>query len=129
MTRILKAVCCIRFDAFPFFTPLLPIIALSSANYISSNCSAVAPANLTGTTYHRNLKALFVSLIENGPLTGFFSQTVGQSPDQVYGGSDVPRGLPWRPLKTAVIWLDYCQLRYSDVSLQGAVDVSDKACQ
>ncbi|KAF3776430.1 High affinity nerve growth factor receptor [Nymphaea thermarum] len=94
MTRILKAVCYIRFDAFPFFTPLLPTIALSSANYISSNCSAVAPANLTGTTYHRNLKALFVSLIENGPLTGFFSQ----SPDQVYGGSDVPRGQPWRAL-------------------------------
>ncbi|KAF3776420.1 hypothetical protein EJ110_NYTH40146 [Nymphaea thermarum] len=32
-------------------------------------------------------------------------------------------------LSPNIIWLDYCRLRYSDVSLQGVVDVSDKACQ
>ncbi|KAF3776426.1 Cysteine-rich receptor-like protein kinase 25 [Nymphaea thermarum] len=139
-----KGVCYVRYEAMiAFFPPLLQTIDLNRANYISRNCPAVAPINITGTAYHRNLKALLVSLTEKGPLPGCFSQ----SPDQVYGEflcrGDVSDDVCWTCAgqasakllqlcpnsKKAIVWLDYCHLRYSDLNLEGVVDVNDKACQ
>ncbi|XP_031499240.2 cysteine-rich receptor-like protein kinase 15 [Nymphaea colorata] len=141
-----RAQCYIRYDTFPFFTPLVPTLALSSARYISKKCSA-ASNNMTGTSYHRNLKALLLYLTENGPLTGFFNQTIGQGADQVFGEvlcqGDVSDDVCWNCTaqasamilrlcpnsKQAIIWLQHCQLRYSDRNLQGTMDVGDSACQ
>ncbi|XP_031486818.1 cysteine-rich receptor-like protein kinase 44 isoform X2 [Nymphaea colorata] len=84
--------------------------------------------------YQTNLKQLFTTLAANGPATGFNVTTVGQPPNQVYGlvfcrgdvSADDCRkcisdaGTQFTSLcplqKEGTIWLDYCSLRYSNVS-------------
>ncbi|CAN6452138.1 unnamed protein product [Victoria cruziana] len=141
-----RAQCYIRYDTFPFFTPLLQTLALDSAHYISKKCSA-ASGDMTGTAYHRNLKTLLVYLTENGPLTGFFNQSFGQGADQVFGEvlcrGDVSDDVCWNCTaqasamilrlcpnsKQAIIWLEHCQLRYSDRNLPSTIGVGDSACR
>ncbi|KAF3777369.1 hypothetical protein EJ110_NYTH25711 [Nymphaea thermarum] len=142
-----RAVCLVRYETYPFFTPSFHKIDPSSVNFISSNCSLPASANMTGTLFHRNLKVLLTYVTETGAASGFYSDTVGLGSNQVYGQllcrGDVPVEDCWNcsaqastkilelcpNSRSAIIWLDHCQLRYSDVNFAGAVDVYDRACQ
>ncbi|CAN6452096.1 unnamed protein product [Victoria cruziana] len=139
--------CLVRFEPVPFFTPPPQKITPSSRISISTNCSPPASSNEVGSPFHRNLRALLSGLIVNAPLPGFHSDTVGLAFSQVHGEAfcrgDVPKDVCWYCLaqastkiqelcpnsRRAIIWLDHCQLRYSDENFAGKVDVSNRACQ
>ncbi|KAF3777370.1 G-type lectin S-receptor-like serine/threonine-protein kinase [Nymphaea thermarum] len=139
--------CSVRYETYPFFTPSSHKIDPSSVNFITSNCSPPASSDIVGTPYHINLKALLHYLIDQAPISGFYSDTAGVGSNQAYGQvlcrSDVPVDVCWNCTaqaatkiqelcpnsRRAIIWLDRCQLRYSDVNFAGTVDVYDRACQ
>ncbi|XP_031499614.1 cysteine-rich receptor-like protein kinase 6 [Nymphaea colorata] len=139
--------CSVRYETYPFFTPSSHKIDPSSVNFITSNCSPPASSDIVGTPYHINLKALLHYLIDQAPISGFYSDTAGVGSNQVYGQvlcrGDVPVDVCWNCTaqaatkiqelcpnsRRAIIWLDRCQLRYSDVNFAGTVDVYDRACQ
>ncbi|KAF3777375.1 Cysteine-rich receptor-like protein kinase 15 [Nymphaea thermarum] len=137
--RVVGRSCNLRFETYPIFH-LSPQAALSGAEPISSKCSAVA-----GGTFQENLKALLFYLVEYTPQkNGFYFGTAGQPADQVYGQAlcrgDVPLADCWNctshasakilelcpSSKNAVIWFDYCQLRYSDFNFTGTIDTDDR---
>ncbi|KAF3774417.1 putative cysteine-rich receptor-like protein kinase 35 [Nymphaea thermarum] len=139
--------CILRFRPYPIFLPPPHKIAPSSAISVSSNCSPPASSNKFGSPLHRNIKALLSNLIVRAPFTGFYSDTFGQGSSQVYGQAlcrgDTPYDVCWECIALAsskiqelcpnsrrgIIWLDQCQLRYSDENFAGKVDVYDRACQ
>ncbi|XP_031499613.1 cysteine-rich receptor-like protein kinase 10 [Nymphaea colorata] len=139
--------CLLRFAVFPFFTPLPHEIYLSSAISVSANCSPPASSNKVGSPFHRNLKALLSHLIVYVPVSGLYDENVGVGSSQVYGQAlcrgDIPDDVCWECIalasskiqelcpnsRRAIIWLDHCQLRYSDENFPGKVDVYDRACQ
>ncbi|KAF3772757.1 Cysteine-rich receptor-like protein kinase 25 [Nymphaea thermarum] len=139
--------CLVRFEPFSFFTPPPHKIDPNNGASFSSNCSQPTSSNKVGTPFHKNLKALLSYLIENAPLSGFYNDTVGLGSGQVYGQAlcrgDIPNDVCWHCTaqasskiqelcpnsRRAIIWLDHCQLRYSDENFGGMVDVSDGACQ
>ncbi|KAF3772758.1 putative cysteine-rich receptor-like protein kinase 35 [Nymphaea thermarum] len=139
--------CLVRFEPFPFFTPPPHKIDPNSGGSFSSNCSQPTSSNKVGTPFHKNLKALLSYLIENAPLSGFYNDNVGLGSGQVYGQAmcrgDILDDVCWHCTaqasskiqelcpnsRRAIIWLDHCQLRYSDENFGGMVDVSDRACQ
>ncbi|XP_031501483.1 cysteine-rich receptor-like protein kinase 10 isoform X2 [Nymphaea colorata] len=139
--------CLVRFEPFSFFTPPPHKIDPNSGGSFSSNCSQPTSSNKVGTPFHKNLKALLSYLIENAPLSGFYNDNVGLGSGQVYGQAlcrgDIPNDVCWHCTaqasskiqelcpnsRRAIIWLDHCQLRYSDENFGGMVDVSDGACQ
>ncbi|CAN6452101.1 unnamed protein product [Victoria cruziana] len=139
--------CFLKFRPFPIFTPP-HTVAPSSGIFISTNCSPPAARNETGSPFHRNLKALLSYLILHAPASsGFYSDSLGLLSGQVYGQAlcrgDVPSDDCWECIgqasttiqqlcphsRRATIWLDHCQLRYSDENFVGIVDVSDRACK
>ncbi|XP_049936336.1 uncharacterized protein LOC116263663 [Nymphaea colorata] len=139
--------CYVGYDIFPFFAPPPHKIPPSSAIFISTNCSPPASSNKVGSPFHRNLKALLNHLIVHAPFSGFYNDTDGLDSSQVYGQAfcrgDVLRDVCWYCIaqasikiqelcpnsERAIIWLDRCQLRYSDENFAGKVDVYDRACQ
>ncbi|XP_049936381.1 cysteine-rich repeat secretory protein 38-like [Nymphaea colorata] len=139
--------CSVRYETYPFFTPSSHKIESSSVNFITSICSPPASIDMVGTPYHINLKALLYYLTDKAPMSGFYSDTMGLGSNQVYGQvlcrGDVPVDVCWNCTaqaatkiqelcpnsSSAIIWLDRCQLRYSDVNFAGMVDVYDRACQ
>ncbi|XP_031499249.1 cysteine-rich receptor-like protein kinase 34 [Nymphaea colorata] len=139
--------CILKFRTFPIFVPPPHKIAPSRAISVSSNCSPTASSNKVGSPLHRNLKALFSYFRVCAPLSGFYSYTVGLGSSQVYGQAlcrdDIPDDVCWECIALAsskiqelcpnsrrgIIWLDHCQLRYSDKNFSGKVDVYDRACQ
>ncbi|CAN6452099.1 unnamed protein product [Victoria cruziana] len=146
---ILHVECGLSFSTFPFFTPPPHRVAPSpsSSDSISSSCSPPTSSNMVGSLFHKNLKFLVTYLILYTPPSGFYNDTVGQGSSQVYGQAlcrgDVAGDVCWHCVarasakiqdlcpnsRRAVIWLDRCQLRYSDENFFGAVDVYDEACQ
>ncbi|KAF3777374.1 Tyrosine-protein kinase receptor Tie-2 [Nymphaea thermarum] len=140
--RILSRPCYIKYETFPFLYPLSPN-ALTSASPISSNCSA-ASTSADRSTFKGNLKVLLLSMIELAPSTGFFDHDIGLGPQQVYGQvlcrGDVSVSQCWNctsqasakilqrcpDSRRAMIWMDYCQLRYSDVDFATIVDTDDR---
>ncbi|XP_049936335.1 uncharacterized protein LOC116263662 [Nymphaea colorata] len=139
--------CLVRFEPFSFFTPPPQKIDPNNGASFSSNCSQPTSSNKVGTPFHKNLKALLSYLIENAPLSGFYNDNVGLGSGQVYGQAlcrgDIPNDVCWHCTaqasskiqelcpnsRRAIIWLDHCQLRYSDEKFGGMADVSDGACQ
>ncbi|XP_049936327.1 uncharacterized protein LOC116263644 [Nymphaea colorata] len=139
--------CSVRYETYPFFIPSSHNIAPSSLSFISSNCSPPVSSDIVGSPFHRKLKALLSSLTEKAPVSGFYSDSVGLGSSQVYGQvlcrGDVPVDVCWNCTaqastkilevcansRSAIIWLDHCQLRYSDVNFAGVLDVHDRACQ
>ncbi|KAF3777359.1 putative L-type lectin-domain containing receptor kinase II-2 [Nymphaea thermarum] len=138
--------CVLRYDTVPFFIPQLPHkIAPSSA--VSTNCSPPASSNKVGSPFHRNLMALLSYLIVHAPTSGFYNDSVGLDSSQVYGQvlcrGDVPDDVCWECTaqastkiqelcpnsRRAIVWLDRCQLRYSDENFAGMMDVYNRACQ
>ncbi|CAN6452111.1 unnamed protein product [Victoria cruziana] len=116
---------------------------LSSADYLSKFCST--KSNYTSnSSYQQSLSVLLGSLERNASKVGFYSVTSGQVPDQVYGlflcrgditgescrncisvaATQILRLCP--NSKTAIIWFDYCHLRYSDEDFFGDVDTTEK---
>ncbi|CAN6452135.1 unnamed protein product [Victoria cruziana] len=102
---------------------------------------------MVGTLFHRNLKVLLTYMVETGAVSTFYSDSVGLGSDQVYGQllcrGDVSVDVCWNcsaqastkiqelcpNSRSGIVWLDLCQLRYSDVNFAGAVDVHDGACR
>ncbi|KAK1304472.1 Cysteine-rich receptor-like protein kinase 8 [Acorus calamus] len=98
----------------------------------------------TNSTYQANLNSLLSSLSSNGPTTGFFTATQGSPPDQVDGlvlcrgdtnlttcatclDNAVPDIIQLCPYqKSAVVWYDYCLLRYSNIRFFNSVQNSPK---
>ncbi|KAF3777361.1 putative cysteine-rich receptor-like protein kinase 23 [Nymphaea thermarum] len=142
-----NAECLLRFAVFPIFTPLPHEISPSSAISVSANCSPPASSNKVGSPFHRNLKALLSHLIVYAPVPGFYGETVGVGSSQVSGQAlcrgDISDDVCWECIalasskiqescpnsRRAIIWLDHCQLRYSDENFAGKVDVYDRACE
>ncbi|KAF3777372.1 Serine/threonine-protein kinase [Nymphaea thermarum] len=142
-----RMACSVRFDTYPFFTPPSHQIDTSTVNFIASDCSSPASSGMIGTPFHRNFKLLLSYLTETAPISGFYNDAVGLGSNQAYGQllcrGDVPVDVCWTCTaqastkiqelcpnsRRATIWLDHCQLRYSDVSFAGTVDVYDRACQ
>ncbi|CAN6452139.1 unnamed protein product [Victoria cruziana] len=141
-----KLACSVRYETYPFFTPSSHKIDPSSVNFIKSNCSPPASSDIVGSPFHRNLNALLYYLTDKAPLSGFISDSIDLGSDQVYGQvlcrGDVPVDVCWNctaqasskiqelcpKSRSAIIWLDRCQLRYSDVEFAGMLDVDDRAC-
>ncbi|CAN6452148.1 unnamed protein product [Victoria cruziana] len=139
--------CSVRYETYPFFVPSSHKMDPSSLNFMSSNCSPPASSDMVGKPFHRNLKALFSSLTAKAPISGFYSDTIGWGSSQVYGQvlcrGDVPVDVCWNCTaqastkilelcpnsRSAIIWLDQCQLRYSDVNFAGVLDIRNRACQ
>ncbi|CAN6452143.1 unnamed protein product [Victoria cruziana] len=142
-----RMACSVRYETYPFFTPPSHRIAPSSLHFITSNCSPPASSGMIGTPFHRNLKLLLSYLTEAGTTSGFYNDAVDLGSNQVYGQllcrGDVPVDVCWNCTaqastkiqelcpnsRRAIIWLDHCQLRYSDVEFAGMLDVYDGACQ
>ncbi|CAN6452152.1 unnamed protein product [Victoria cruziana] len=139
--RVVGRSCNLRFETYPLFH-IPPQTALTGVEPISSICSSTA----SGSTFQNNLKALLFYLEEFAPQkNGFYFGTAGQPADRVYGealcGVDVPLIDCWNctshasakiqelcpSSKSAVIWFDYCQLRYSDFNFTGTIDTDDRA--
>ncbi|KAJ0983414.1 hypothetical protein J5N97_011669 [Dioscorea zingiberensis] len=95
------------------------------------------------STYESNLNALLPSLASNGSDPGFYKDTLGRVPDQVYALSlcrgdvnasvcrscldlarqDAIQLCPYK--KAATIYYDYCFLRYSNQNFLNSNDNSD----
>ncbi|MQM18876.1 hypothetical protein Taro_051877 [Colocasia esculenta] len=111
---------------------LLVLPTTVSAEPLVQICSPTGPDYAANSTFQANLNRLLSSLQANGSTTGFYNATVGAGTDRVYGlvlcrgdkgpgdcrscldtaAQDVPQTCPKR--RSAVIWYDYCMLRYSD---------------
>ncbi|XP_049936333.1 uncharacterized protein LOC116263652 [Nymphaea colorata] len=116
---------------------------VSRADYLSKICSTKSNYT-TNSSYQRSLGFLLGSLEKNASDVGFYSATSGQVPDQVHGlflcrgditgescrncvslaATQILRLCP--NSKTAIIWFDYCHLRYSDVNFLGTLDTIEK---
>ncbi|KAM0952317.1 putative protein kinase RLK-Pelle-DLSV family [Dioscorea sansibarensis] len=97
----------------------------------------------TNSTYQSNLLALLPSLASNGSGQGFFTETVGRTPDKIYAfilcrgdtntsmcrsclnlaGQDIVQLCPYA--KAATIWYDDCLLRYSNQNFLASTDNSN----
>ncbi|XP_008782356.2 putative cysteine-rich receptor-like protein kinase 23 [Phoenix dactylifera] len=101
------------------------------------NCSGGAYTN--GSAFQTNLNTLFSSLNSKSPASNFYNDTAGTGIDRVYGlflcqgdlshtdcqacikaaTTDILKACSQRQ---AVIFYDYCQLRYSDYDFFGIMD-------
>ncbi|KAH7852502.1 hypothetical protein Vadar_025587 [Vaccinium darrowii] len=91
-------------------------------------------------TYNENLNTLLSQLNSTTPLTGSGNGSLGQSPDQVYGlafcrgdinstvcqacitsaAIEIQQYCQYK--EEAVIWYEYCQLKYSNLDFFGQID-------
>ena len=108
-----------------------------SVSPLNSNCSGEAYTN--GSAFQTNLNTLFSSLNSKSPTSHFYNDTAGTGSDRVYGlflcegdlsptdcqacikaaTTDVQKACSKRQ---AIIYYDYCQLRYSDHDFFGIMD-------
>ncbi|MQM19189.1 hypothetical protein Taro_052190 [Colocasia esculenta] len=111
---------------------LLKVVSLpTTAQPLYTNCSSGANYTANGAL-STNLNRLLSSLPDNGSATGFFRTTIGSIPDRVHAlvlcrgdvsegdcrsclytaAEDIQQDCPYR--RSAIIWYNYCMLRYSD---------------
>ncbi|XP_058217628.1 cysteine-rich repeat secretory protein 38-like [Rhododendron vialii] len=122
------------------FLPLA--LAISPIDY-SCPSGTFAP----NSTYSKNLNNLLSYLDSETPLTGFSNGSLGLSPNRTYGlalcrgdinssfckacvdqaSSDIQKICPLK--KEAVVWYEFCELRYSNLSFFGQIDNGDKFYQ
>ncbi|KAJ0983401.1 hypothetical protein J5N97_011656 [Dioscorea zingiberensis] len=115
----------------PSLSDPLYLVCGESGNYTAKN------------TYESNLNALLPSLASNGSDQGFYKDTMGRVPDQVYGlvlcrgdtnasacrscldlaRQDVLQLCPYN--KGATVWYDNCFLRYSNQNFLDSTDNSN----
>ncbi|EHA8591312.1 cysteine-rich receptor-like protein kinase 25 [Cocos nucifera] len=121
---------------------LLPHSALAAdpINLIpvhSADCSSKAYTN--GSAFQTNLNTLFSSLNSKSPTSNFYNDTAGTGSDRVYGlflcqgdlsNTDCQACITAATTnlqkacsqRQAIIYYDYCQLRYSDHDFFGIMD-------
>ncbi|CAL9121256.1 unnamed protein product [Musa textilis] len=127
----------------PFLKLLLLLLLFSviGADPLYNSCGTTGNFS-ANSAYQTNLNRLFSSLASNVSASGFTKDTVGQIPNQVYGfalcrgdvnssacGScvdtatqDVQQMCPYD--KAAVIWYDFCLLRFSNGRILSSTDNS-----
>lgn len=108
-----------------------------SLSPLQCNCSGGSYAK--GSAFETNLNTLFSSLNSKSPASNFYNDTAGTGSDRVYGlflcqgdlshtdcqaciknaTADIPTKCSQRQ---AVIYYDYCHLRYSDRDFFGVMD-------
>ncbi|KAJ4975237.1 hypothetical protein NE237_000343 [Protea cynaroides] len=135
------------------FLKLSPLLLLSlalllqgvlGADPLYHFCSTTSGNYTSNGTYETNLKKLMASLFYKVPSTGFGVDSVGQYPDRVYGlglcrgdvssadckscivdaSSEILKLCPND--KEAIIWYDYCELKYSNDDFFGKIDTKYK---
>lgn len=128
-----------------------PILLLSSSVILlSTNVGAQFITNLCqnngsytiNSTFDRNLNLLLSSLTANTPNSGFFNNTIGTAPDQVYGlalcrgdigpqectqclrtaSQDLPQLCPYK--RSAIAWYYECHVRYAATKFFSKLDES-----
>ncbi|KAG5536463.1 hypothetical protein RHGRI_024031 [Rhododendron griersonianum] len=118
---------------------LLFQLALAT-NPIDYECSATTISNPNGP-YKKNFNKLLSYLNYTTPMTGFINGSVGLSPNQVYGlalcrgdinSTDCKACVSQTEIQQlcpskveAIIWYEYCLLRYSNLNFFGQVDFSE----
>ncbi|KAG1342753.1 putative Cysteine-rich receptor-like protein kinase 24 [Cocos nucifera] len=130
--RYLSPSCWIRYEPTFFQLPENPVNKIGSFNCTGNSYDV-------NSTYQTNLGRLFSSLISKSLSSESDDGTVGDDPDRVYGlflcqGSLRPSDCQ-KCIRNAtrdiqllcstnrgIIWYDYCQLRYSNVSFFGTAD-------
>ncbi|KAF7141882.1 hypothetical protein RHSIM_Rhsim06G0214400 [Rhododendron simsii] len=116
-------------------------LALAAISPIDYSCPSVNFA--PNSTYSKNLNILLSYLDYETPLTGFSDGSVGSSPNQTYGlalcrgdtnssfcracvdqaSSDIQKLCPYK--KEAVVWYEFCELKYSNLNFLGQIDNGD----
>ncbi|KAJ0983407.1 hypothetical protein J5N97_011662 [Dioscorea zingiberensis] len=125
-----------------FLLSLFLVSPSLSAELLYQFCGSTGNYTANGT-YESNLNALLPSLASNGSDPGFYKDTLGRVPDQVYALSlcrgdvnasvcrscldrarqDALQLCPYN--KAATIYYDYCFLRYSNLNFLNSNDNSD----
>ncbi|PHU07693.1 hypothetical protein BC332_24182 [Capsicum chinense] len=116
------------------------VISMTQLNYACSE-SGTFP---DGSPYAQNLEDLLADLNSKTPITGFFTSSMGTKPDRAYGLSLCRGDISGDDCKTcvlaareeitklcpnnkeAIIWYDYCLLKYSDDCFKGEIDDTNK---
>lgn len=118
----------------------LPVLALAISP-IDYSCPSVYFA--PNSTYNKNLNNLLSYLDCKTPLTGFSNGSVGLSQNQTYGlalcrgdinssfckacvdqaSIDIQKLCPLK--EEAVVWYEFCELKYSNLDFFGQIDYGD----
>ncbi|XP_020087316.1 cysteine-rich receptor-like protein kinase 15 isoform X1 [Ananas comosus] len=133
------------------FLQRVPILLLSSSIILLStkikaqflyNLCQNSGSYTTNSTFVRNLNLLLTSLTANTPNSGFFNNTIGTTPDQVYGlalcrgdigpqectqclqtaSQDLPQLCPYK--RSAIAWYSECHVRYAATKFFSKLDES-----
>ncbi|KAG5546428.1 hypothetical protein RHGRI_018570 [Rhododendron griersonianum] len=120
------------------FLPAVLALAISPIDHFCLS------ANFTpNSTYNKNLNNLLSYLDYTTPLTGFSNGSVGLSQNETYGlalcrgdinssfckacvdqaSSDIQKLCPLK--KGAVVWYEFCELKYSNLDFFGQIDNGD----
>lgn len=123
------------------FINLLILLTPVHSDHLADKCSDGRPNYTLGSTFDTNLQNLISTLSENGPTNGFYSASIGESPNRVHGlvlcRGDATTSVCQSCLKPAVeevielcpnrreaiIWYQDCFVRYSDREFFGIVDI------
>ncbi|MCD7471719.1 hypothetical protein HAX54_012349 [Datura stramonium] len=123
-----------------FFLSPIAIFAQTVISEPIFHICSIAGTFQPDSPYAQNLKVLLEYLNLKTPPTGFFTSSVGIKPDKVYGLSicrgdvssatcklcvtdasqQIRKRCPFN--KEAIIWYDYCLVKYSDECFKGEID-------
>lgn len=126
-----------------FLFPLYPILSFALLLQLAASYNTLYQCSGTNISanglYSKNLNNLLTYLDLKTPLTGFGSGSLGLNQSQAYGLALCRGDLNTTDCKAcvdtaikriqticqfteAIIWYDYCQLKYSDLDFLGEID-------
>ncbi|GFP94408.1 cysteine-rich repeat secretory protein 38 [Phtheirospermum japonicum] len=122
---------------------LIPIAFSQQSDLLNKVCTNTSQNYTDGSAYASNLKYLLDDLVKKTPKNNlFWKETSGQGPNDIAYGLALCRGdvspddcdfclydarckITQRcHKKSAIVWYDYCQLKYSDLDFFGHIDNS-----
>ncbi|XP_031486782.1 cysteine-rich receptor-like protein kinase 25 isoform X1 [Nymphaea colorata] len=139
--RILSGSCVIRYEIYPFFGNLSTLTPsmFDNVSLVGHNCPADTNQRSNGS-FRQNLNMLLDSLSTANTTPTSLRSEVNKVYGQFQCRGDVPEDVCRRCAKSAstripdlcpdsvsaIVWFNYCQLRYSNTSFFGKLDIMDK---